>query len=551
MKRVEKLIYAMIVFLPIITLSAQTPKIGKKKYTDSLLSALDIRANVSAAQVYVNNTYRGNTPLKLTDILPGSYKLRIEKDGFYRQEFECTLESGTEYTIRAELKSITGILHIRADEADAELYIDGNKKGDFFICFSLGAAKPSQTKKNAHRTAQNASQIGIQNSEWTLQVSEGEHTVQVKKFGKYSAPVRVYVFRETEVNVDCHLNEAVFELTSFAAQKKRFNPYNPGSLGICGFNFSVTAPGKGILEIYDKTGNLVYAHNLPPFTEEKQNVYWNGRSFDGTIPEQGVYTAYLKTRGENDEAFLLSDGIEVFIDPSLFYPLTPQSASGISSGIVPSLRLMPKGGIYTAYTAGGDFSLKNGFNSAPLFYSFAYTPLRFLETSCSIGTEIRAQSQSPFIVQAALKAAAQAHFLYYGAFIHYGYSSQNGISIFNESGLAAGAAIAVNVKPVCITLSQTAVFGDSRGMLYPFGGRLKTGLSCAIQRNFYAIHLSAAWFLPFSEKGIYSPGTGYCGAEFSYLIPKTICMPLAGLYYTYTAGTSGGIGFRIGTAIFL
>ena len=527
------LLFAAAVFFSAGKIAAADFRIREQELPSSSPSVLtlDIRTNVSAAEIYLNNVFKGNTPLVLENTVPGSYILRIEKKGYYTQEFECDFEGATKYIIWAQLEAITGVLHVKTDEPGAELYVDG-----------------------------------VRSCEWTLKVSEGSHTVEVKKFGKQSASENVYVFRGTSVNLDFYLQDADFELTSFSAGKKRFNPYNPGALGLCRFYFSVTASGDGELEIYDASDKIIYRRRVGPFTRENQECVWDGRAENGEVVKDGTYTARIKARGETGVqggeslSFSATKEIPVTIDRSLFYPLIAAAADGSASGTVPSVRLTPKGAMYIGFSAGGGFSfggtkggsqsVPQGFISAPLFYSFAYTPLRFLELSCGIGTEIRPSSQSPFIVQAAAKAALNAKPFYYGFLVRYGYSSKPASALFNETGLSAGAAAAAEIGPVCITAAEEAVFGDERGIINALAGKFKTGLSCAFQGDFYAIHLSAAFLVPFSEKGVHRSASGYCGAEFSCLIPRTTCMPFAGLYYTYTNSTSG-IGFRIGTAIFL
>ncbi len=559
------LLFAAAVFLSAGKIAASDLEIRTRElpsFSPSVLT-LDIRTNVSAAEIYLNNVFKGNAPLVLENTVPGSYILRIEKKGYYTQEFECDFEGGTKYIILAQLEAITGVLHVRVDEPGAELYVDGNKTGETFRCFSLGSAKPPQAKNASYTYSE---QNGESGCEWTLKVSEGSHTVEVKKFGKKSESANVYVFRGTSVNLDFHLQDADFELTSFSAGKKRFNPYNPGALGLCRFYFSVTAEGDGELEIYDASDRIIYRRRVGPFTRENQECPWDGRAENGEVVKDGTYTARIKARGETGVqggeslSFSATKEIPVTIDRSLFYPLIAAAADGSASGTVPSVRLMPKGGIYCAFSAGGGFSfggtkggsqtVPQGFISAPLFYSFAYTPLRFLELSCGIGTEIRPSSQSPFIVQAAAKLSRNAKPFYYGFLVRYGYSSKPASALFNETGLSLGAAAAAEIGPVCITAAEEAIFGDERGIINALAGKLKTGLLCAFQRDFYALHLSAAFLVPFSEKGVHRSASGYCGAEFSCLIPRTTCMPFAGLYYTYASSTSG-IGFRIGTAIFL
>lgn len=529
------LLFAAVVFLSAEKIAASDFRIREQElpsFSPSVLT-LDIRTNVSAAEIYLNNVFKGNAPLVLEDTVPGSYILRIEKKGYYTQEFECDFEGGSKYVIWAQLEEITGVLHVKVDEPGAELYVDG-----------------------------------VRSSEWTLKVSEGSHTVEVKKFGKKSESRNVYVFRAASVDLDFHLQPADFEVRSFSSSMRRFNPHNPGALGLCRFYFSVTAEGDGELEIYDASDRIVYRRRVGPFTRENQECVWDGRAENGQIVKDGTYTARIKARGETGVqggeslSFSATKEIPVTIDRSLFYPLIAAAAGGSASGTVPSVRLIPKGGIYCAFSAGADFLLggtkggnqtvPQGFNSAPLFVSFAGTPLRFLELSCTIGTEIRPETQSPFVVQAAAKAALNAKPFYCGFLVRYGYSSARASALFNETGLSAGVAAAAEIGPICVTVAEEAVFGDERGIINALAGKLKTGLSCAFQRDFYSLHVFASCLFPFNANGMNECGVLNSGTEFAFLPPSrdSACMPFAGLYYSYdSAAAKHALSFRMGAAL--
>ena len=65
---------------------------------------------------------------------------------FYAQEFECECKGGTAYKISAELTQITGELHLRINEADVVLYVNGARIGSPFLCFSLVPAAKKDDK---------------------------------------------------------------------------------------------------------------------------------------------------------------------------------------------------------------------------------------------------------------------------------------------------------------------------------------------------------------------------------------------------------------------
>ena len=130
----------------------------------------------------------------------------IYSTGFlYAQESEYDLENESRYKITTDLRQTTGELHLRINETDAALYLDGVKQGNLFVCFSLGTA----AKKNYDGSYTYFEQNGIRGCEWILKVPEGEHIIEVKKFGKKTAVTKVYVFGKTQVELDVSLQDAL------------------------------------------------------------------------------------------------------------------------------------------------------------------------------------------------------------------------------------------------------------------------------------------------------------------------------------------------------
>ena len=102
----------------------------------------------------------------------------VYSTGFlYAQESECDLENESRYKITTELRQTTGELHLRINETDAALYLDGVKQGNLFVCFSLGTA----AKKNYDGSYTYFEQNSIRGCKWILKISEGEHIIKVKK----------------------------------------------------------------------------------------------------------------------------------------------------------------------------------------------------------------------------------------------------------------------------------------------------------------------------------------------------------------------------------
>lgn len=87
-----------------------------------------INSNPSKAQVYVNNTYRGNTPITLT--LPeGSYRVLVKLEGYKDYETTIIVEGNREKEYTFNLSPRYGDLTISSTPLGASIYIDGVYRG--------------------------------------------------------------------------------------------------------------------------------------------------------------------------------------------------------------------------------------------------------------------------------------------------------------------------------------------------------------------------------------------------------------------------------------
>ncbi|HKL86652.1 MAG TPA: FlgD immunoglobulin-like domain containing protein, partial [Treponemataceae bacterium] len=137
--------------------------------------------------------------------------------------------------------------------------------------------------------------------------------------------------------LDGTLELATFEVSAFRATKKSFNPENPSNLGKAEFAFSVSAPGKGSLEIANEKGTIIKNIDLPSFSTWNQHFYWEGTdNFDNSIPD-GLYLVTLITSDEKAHT------AKVYIDRSIHYPLSGSMHGTSSTGPVELSNLLPQG----------------------------------------------------------------------------------------------------------------------------------------------------------------------------------------------------------------
>jgi len=67
---------------------------------------VEVSCNVSAAKVFLNGTYMGETPLAEMKILPGAYKLRVEKQEYETYQRDITVEKNRAASFYVDLREI-------------------------------------------------------------------------------------------------------------------------------------------------------------------------------------------------------------------------------------------------------------------------------------------------------------------------------------------------------------------------------------------------------------------------------------------------------------
>ncbi len=102
--------------------------------TLSLLSVPD------SANVTLNGEYQGQTPVEL-DLAPGeTYQLEVSRAGYDPLTRDVSVESSTTETVTVRLEPKLGEVELIVDPPDAELYINGERRGAAKQVLSLPAA---------------------------------------------------------------------------------------------------------------------------------------------------------------------------------------------------------------------------------------------------------------------------------------------------------------------------------------------------------------------------------------------------------------------------
>ena len=90
--------------------------------------SLTINSTPPGAKVYINSTYKGETPLTL-NLSPGTYEVKLIKEGYQEYTTTVTLSAGESKTLNIDLTPNYAHLTIKSDPSGAKVYINGNYKG--------------------------------------------------------------------------------------------------------------------------------------------------------------------------------------------------------------------------------------------------------------------------------------------------------------------------------------------------------------------------------------------------------------------------------------
>lgn len=89
---------------------------------------LDIRSDVSGADVFLNGERVGKTPYKASGLVPGKYNVKVEKAGY--KPFEKRVDLGPkQQVVRAKLAAATATLRVESNVHGAKVSLDGEARG--------------------------------------------------------------------------------------------------------------------------------------------------------------------------------------------------------------------------------------------------------------------------------------------------------------------------------------------------------------------------------------------------------------------------------------
>jgi archaellum component FlaG (FlaF/FlaG flagellin family) len=143
-------------------------------YTTSQTGSISISSSPSGADVYIDGSYRGITPVTLSDLTTGSHTIRISQSGYNDYSTKVTVYSGETAIVSRTLipsytTSQTGSISISSSPSRASVYVDGSYQGITPVTLS--------------------------------DLTTGSHTIRISQSGynDYSATAAVYAWQTTTV----------------------------------------------------------------------------------------------------------------------------------------------------------------------------------------------------------------------------------------------------------------------------------------------------------------------------------------------------------------
>lgn len=347
------------------------------------------------ALVYIDGSYLGRAPVRITTVEPGRYTVRVEAEGYVGVIQTIRIDEDSQVDLTIRLEPITGHLRLTGDVAESSVRLNGSA----------------------------ASSVAVDRQGMEYELPIGRYRVVVERFGYESFRSTVEIRENRTSTLDVSLEPLDFAIQSVHVTRRRFSPTNGGALGRTILNFTVTTPGRGNLQVENAEGTVVYREQLGPFRGPNQRVSWDGTvsaersissnadsssnagssskgSVTGLAPD-GRYLLRLEGVGDGfDGADQVAQ--EIVVDSSLVIRArrSMSGVSGLSYAAGPDT--LPEGTWQLATTAIGHRVLIDG--------EWALRLPSFLSLRSGVGgdTEIAAQAGASFVSGAAPRWFAAA-----------------------------------------------------------------------------------------------------------------------------------------------
>ena len=394
---------------------------------------LEIRSSPSGVRVYLDNRYKGITPLVIRFVRIGRHKLTLKRKGYYSKTVWISYSESPASFYFSLVEIPPGFLRVMAVPPDAEI--------------NLGSSWLPADKLHG--------------------IAVGSHIFRVRAFGYEEKSVAVNIKGGRTTVLSVILKEVAFSLSNPGPKRLAFKPRNSGLLGSVQIRFRVSGPGSGRAVIVDPQDRIVHSRELGPFTTWGQGFDWDGRDHQGVPLPDGTYTVRIQAEGarygERESAEL-----KLKIDSSMV-PRFRSLWSG-SAGLLyaPTPEILPRGrtqvsSVVLVHASGGagetivrvpvNFALRVGLDRRNLF-----------ELDTSIGGNIGFSTDTlylPWFVTAAFKASLLRFpgnlALVTSAQIKLTYQEVRTDTLANSSGLSLGLPTALHWGSLSLLFSPELI----------------------------------------------------------------------------------------------
>jgi hypothetical protein len=217
------------------------------------------------AEVFLDNDSLGWAPCASESIRPGTYRIRVSAPGYYPASIIMSLSAKTRYKLRFSLAPVTGLVEIELAPADASILIDG-----------------------------------VERSPGIFELKAGKHRLVARRFAYEEKSCSFEVAPLAATRLSISLEKAAFSVSELSSSRQAFNPRNAAHFARTDLSFRVSSYGSGRLEIRDESGALVCEKDFDSFATWLQEARWDGRSPDGKVLPDGVYTAILRASSQEE-----------------------------------------------------------------------------------------------------------------------------------------------------------------------------------------------------------------------------------------------------------
>lgn len=480
---------------------------------------LEVKVNVSDANVYLDGGIVGTGSFAVDNISPGLHRLTVVKDGYYPQSLTVRVIAGETTKASVNLVPMTGTVEITG--------IPDN------TVFSVKIGDREYASKR-------------------IEVAEGHRDVTIRAFGYRDQTLLADVRGRHTTVIEFKAEPAPFEAGGLTITRRSFNPDNPALLGCAELSFTVSAPGTGRVELRDGTGATVKTIVLAPFTTWKQRVVWDGTGNDGAALPDGVYPLSVSVASAAQAASAegqttLELASNATIDRSIEYPILGTDPGVGATGPVVSAAFLPA----RAVRFNADASAFGGSYGAGMSLAAGFAG--WLETGARFAAVTDGGEESALDVSCGIKAGKRLGELRTAAALNWRarteYVSERAGKDRNGIGLALP--LEYRAGRVSLGITPSIAFGDGLGFMN--GPYFTAGAGAAARAdlgNVFLAAFGAADSVAFGGAGggddkadaaVLGPiGAWSAGASARVMLPSTSVMLSLEGGYAKPAGERGG-----------